>query len=193
MDKPSWSYWHKLLAYLFGILAFAAIISGIYYWQTVANLPTSYVPIVHKDPTANWKTHTNTQYGFEFKYPENLNQIQNKYVLFSASSTTLPLIVGGVLPSDGVAEKDWTTKGYEIHVTTENKSSVDTSILIKAGYTQFNGYVVDIQKVPEAAGQPEVLITDPQFPERYIVIGYNSNQNYYSVFNQILTTFKFTN
>ena len=42
---------------------------GIWWWgnqnSQVAVLPAT------PDPTANWKTYTNTQYGFEIKYPEN--------------------------------------------------------------------------------------------------------------------------
>ena len=71
--KKSWFAMHKVLGVVFLLAAAGAAVAGIYYWQTVRNLPTSYQPIVHKDPTANWKTYTNSEYGFEFKYPNGWN------------------------------------------------------------------------------------------------------------------------
>lgn len=52
--------------------------AGIWYWQK-QQLAQEVVPTFTPrpsalaDPTANWKTYTNTQYGFEFKYPDNLS------------------------------------------------------------------------------------------------------------------------
>ena len=75
--KKSWFAMHKVLGVVFLLAAAGAAVAGIYYWQTVRNLPTSYQPIVHKDPTANWKTYTNSQYSFEFKYPNNTVVLDN--------------------------------------------------------------------------------------------------------------------
>ncbi len=80
--KKSWFGMHKVLGIVFLLAAAGAAVAGVYYWQTVRNLPTSYQPIVHKDPTASWRTYTNEQYGFEFKYP-NTN-------LFKLETTGLP-------------------------------------------------------------------------------------------------------
>jgi len=51
------------------ILAVIFIGGGAYYFKQQAK------PIV-ADATANWKTYTNTQYGFSIKYPEELETIQ---------------------------------------------------------------------------------------------------------------------
>lgn len=59
----------KLLGYIFIILAGLAIVSGLYYWQvTRLEFPE---PVKHQNEAANWKTYTNTKYGFEFRYPSS--------------------------------------------------------------------------------------------------------------------------
>lgn len=45
--------------------------AGVWYWQ-ISQVPASVALPVHtekKDPMAGWKTYTDTQYGFEIKYP----------------------------------------------------------------------------------------------------------------------------
>lgn len=42
---------------------------------TLAPQPTESIPMPTPDVTANWETYTNTKYGFEFMYPQNLNYI----------------------------------------------------------------------------------------------------------------------
>jgi len=82
--KKSWFASHMILGYFFIFAVLAAAVSVMYYRQTIRSVPTYYEPIVHKDPTANWKTYTNNeQYGFEFKYPPNLqlSTLNNKVVL----------------------------------------------------------------------------------------------------------------
>jgi hypothetical protein len=70
--KKNWFSAHRILGYVFLIVVAAAIIAGMYYWQTVSNMPQNVEPPVpHQDETANWQTYTNDQYGFEFKYPND--------------------------------------------------------------------------------------------------------------------------
>jgi len=65
--KKNWFALHHLLAYvLFGLLA-VAIVAGTYIWQVSQYVQP--IDFVKHDPTANWKTYTNSQFGFEFKYP----------------------------------------------------------------------------------------------------------------------------
>jgi len=58
-----------ILGLVFLVAVAGAIVSGIYYWQTVSQIPPVAQFPVHKDEMAGWKTYTNTEYGFEFKYP----------------------------------------------------------------------------------------------------------------------------
>jgi hypothetical protein len=61
---------YKLLGILFVVLAIFAIPSFAYYWQVVEQASQYFQPVVDNDATADWKTYTNDQYGFEFKYPK---------------------------------------------------------------------------------------------------------------------------
>jgi|GEM_PF-1797879 hypothetical protein len=70
LTQKSWLARH-FLSELFGLMLAAAAFAGIYYWQTSSNLPQiNFFPVHHQQAsTTNWKTYTNSQYGFEFKYP----------------------------------------------------------------------------------------------------------------------------
>lgn len=60
-----------IILILIAIIAYA----GIWYWQK-QQVAQQVVPTVTPrviDETADWKTYTNTQYGFEFRYPSNWN------------------------------------------------------------------------------------------------------------------------
>src|SRR3989344_484157 len=67
--KKSWLSSHMILGLVFLVVVLGAIVSGIYYWQTVSQIPPVAQFPVHKDEMAGWKTYTNTEYGFEVKYP----------------------------------------------------------------------------------------------------------------------------
>ena len=68
---------NKKFAITFIILALlgAGAYAGIWYWQK-QQLAQEVVPTFTPrptDPTSDWKTYTNTQYGFSFQYPSNIN------------------------------------------------------------------------------------------------------------------------
>ncbi len=69
--KKSWLQSHMILGVVFLVVVLAAIVAGIYYWQTTREIPSFVQAPVHREPTENWKTYSNTEYGFEFKYPES--------------------------------------------------------------------------------------------------------------------------
>jgi hypothetical protein len=55
------------------IVLITVVIGGIFIWQysVLQNNPTNSLPALNQQATEDWKTYTNTEYGFEFKYPEN--------------------------------------------------------------------------------------------------------------------------
>ncbi|MBP9821887.1 MAG: hypothetical protein KBC81_00335 [Candidatus Pacebacteria bacterium] len=73
-SNPHRHFLNKKFAITLGILILlgAGAYVGIWYWQkqqtVVVATPT---PTLGADETAGWKTYVNTQYGFEFKYPNN--------------------------------------------------------------------------------------------------------------------------
>ena len=73
MDQATNNWFNKnkylILGIVFLTVVIAAAVSVIYYLQ-VKNIYIDTTPIVHRDPTKDWKTYTNTGYGFEFKYPK---------------------------------------------------------------------------------------------------------------------------
>jgi len=93
---------YKILGYIFIIVVGLAIIAGLYYWQTVRQIPANIPMPVHQDATANWKIYTNTQYGFEMKIPQNLTATngssdpKNTDLVFFNSPETTALI--GTIP-----------------------------------------------------------------------------------------------
>jgi len=89
---------------LIGIVVLAGAAYGwmkLYPSSPVALESASPLPTASADATAGWKTYTNTQYGFEFKYPETteLTDSQFTYQIWDISATK---IVGGNLRIDSV-------------------------------------------------------------------------------------------
>jgi hypothetical protein len=56
------------------IVLITVVIGGIFIWQysVLQNNPTNSLPAVNQQATEDWKTYTNKEYGFEFKYPSEL-------------------------------------------------------------------------------------------------------------------------
>ena len=74
IPKKSWFSAHHALGYIFLFTAVAAIVAAFYYNQTIKQMPQAVDLPVHKDATANWKTYTNAEYGFEMKLPPGWTQ-----------------------------------------------------------------------------------------------------------------------
>ncbi|HEX9503252.1 MAG TPA: hypothetical protein VF974_02925 [Patescibacteria group bacterium] len=63
-----------ILAEVLGIAVVIALGATAYYWQATSSPLPKFEPVKHKqNSTANWKTYTNTEYGFSFKYPNDFN------------------------------------------------------------------------------------------------------------------------
>ncbi|OGM97971.1 MAG: hypothetical protein A2735_02275 [Candidatus Yanofskybacteria bacterium RIFCSPHIGHO2_01_FULL_41_21] len=76
-SSPEPKHLPKLVTWVVLILALGFVgYAGIWYWQDQQvgeDYPVLFTPrpSATPDPTADWKTYTNTQYGFEFKYPND--------------------------------------------------------------------------------------------------------------------------
>ncbi len=143
------------------------------------------------DETAGWKTYTNTEYGFEFKYPNN-------WAVSESQKRSLPYLVFIVLaPKDiiedvggffSVAVGDETENQFSSFVTQRGDyyviSKTDTSI----GNKRATLYVFGRN---DSSEQVKVVIVQR---EGYLLKFSNGGiSNYGDIFNEILPTFKFTN
>lgn len=74
VDSHKSFFMRHLLAEILGIVLAGAVLAGgyFYYASTTEPIPETKVPVhVEKDPTVDWQTYTNAEYGFEFKYPKD--------------------------------------------------------------------------------------------------------------------------
>lgn len=198
--KKNWFAVHWILGVVFLLAVAGAAVAGVYYWQTVRNIPQSVTLPVHTekvDPTANWKTYTNDQYGFEFKYPANLYDDSDE-LAFRIKSSPLKIAGGGGVKPDGVEGKDWAL-GYEISIAKQDTKDVN---LVSQGEYK----VTKVDNLPgiEAydisgdvpSGGPTIYIKNPKVPNSFILAGYGNgltdSTEVDRIFYQILSSFKFT-
>src|SRR4029079_1203934 len=165
---------HHLVGYLFLFAVLAAATSVIYYWQTVKQIPVTTEPLLHRDPTANWKTYTNEQYGYQFKYPPTLYTNDEERVFWMNSSNLTIADGGGALP-EGIEGKDW-VHGYEIFVFKREVKNVD---LISKGEYQVRKLNLNKLEAYQISGDvpssgPDISIRNPENLNSYIEVGYNN-------------------
>jgi hypothetical protein len=64
------SFFHRhIMAEVVAILLIAATISIVYYISSDLPKADTYTPVIRSQSSNTWKTYTNSQYGFEFRYP----------------------------------------------------------------------------------------------------------------------------
>jgi hypothetical protein len=176
-----------------------------YVWQYQSNLASQEIAPTYTsraDSMVDWKTYTNTEYGFEFKYPASLYNKTDKYGPIALESTPLRLLMGGALPNDaGIKGKDYTNDGYRIFATTreKNKVVIDLTTSVPDSYTstKINIPGAVAYRIDDTGGVtcgPQVLINAPAVPDKYVELGYCAQTDYPvdPLFNQILSTFKLT-
>lgn len=176
-----------------------AACGGIWWWANHPLVSPHPVASPTLDPTADWKTYTNTEYGFEFKYPNDLYTEENEYAfrLKSSPRELYEIYDGGGARPEGVEGKDW-VRGYTISVRKKDVNNIslisedEDYQVIKLNYSNIEAYEIRA----DVPGTPPVYIKNPHIPNSFIEMGYgngleNSNEAE-KVFDQILSTFKFT-
>lgn len=176
------AYWIIYVVFLFvGILVGVGGILG-YQKLSINTQPipiSSLTPEATPDPTAGWETYTNTEYGFSFKYPKTAT-----FEITNATDTEFNMTLSNL-----------TGVKYEELVIFVGKTWADTN----ASADSVSNYTVDglnayREDLPSGQNPPQSLV-------------YVKNNNYYytiqqtkdlsdpeieGIFNQILSTFKFT-
>lgn len=159
------------------VLIVVTLIGGAYYFGKVSNKSSVVVesPKVSADPTANWKTYTNAKYDYKFVYPEKWN--------------------GPVV----------TRKGDEnsLDVVNFTSSFNDSSVTIyieKPNTQNFEGeeYILDGNKKGvrvQTSPTHEIVVVKLENYDLVIDFEYTGTDKVDAklIFDQILSTFKFTN
>ncbi|MFA5990766.1 MAG: hypothetical protein WC794_00775 [Candidatus Doudnabacteria bacterium] len=199
--KPK--YWAIIL-----LGAVAICVSALYFAKQPAQ---DYGPIVinHKavksptpaNETNNWKTYSNSEYGFEFEYPSTLNKYSDSNSLIILQSTPKQLVLGDPARIKGVDGVDFYTDGYEFIFNILDKTEFDRSIKTST-YDITKLYFPNIQATRyDETGAitfgPVVAITN--LPDKMITASYAEQcdktcnlEDVDKIFNKILLTFKFT-
>ncbi len=195
-DKlKSWWTAHHVLAYIVLGLLVLAIASVVLYLQVNKSVPEYQAPEHHTNTNssvpADWKTYSNTQYGFEFKSPDQLNPLSvNGSVNVKGKGYTTLQVVNGLNPSITIV-KNWMDQNSDPY--TLKVSSSEESI---------GGITWDFFYDP-AGGKPGCDMTVAQtkistgilrveiFDETHCP-GDPKQQPSANLLKQILSTFKFT-
>jgi len=157
---------------LIGVLVILIGIGGYFVLKEKQSPVVQQVPITSAGEIANWKTYTNTQYGFEFKYPET----------YSYNETT---------------NNNWFPNSFEINMYDSNHAGFSLFInqpasgggdcdAVKRSIVNING--INMEKADAygflsysfKSGKNEFIFATLNFYESLVLV------------DQILSTFKFT-
>lgn len=157
--------------------------------------------------TKNWQIYKNDQFGFELRYPRNLYFMKEKGMLLSVQNSPLPLELGGMVP-EGAEGKDFVTQGYAFYITLKDKQDIEKEISDKYNYiveefslSHIATKVIRYEYTSGISRGPSVAIPHPKLTSKYIIVSYLAlcdEDNICTIpqveqiYNQILSTFKFT-
>jgi hypothetical protein len=164
---------------------------------TIPTSPVTATPTI--DPTANWKTYTNKEYNLTIKYPSDA-----KLRISQSESNDKMLLVAFDSPN-AVFDRLFKSGGYSFEISMQTQKNFNTlneyllfqkehsmyeEVLPKT-YNNVNGYTFKNDK-----GYSGLNFTYRGFVaknnELYYTINYFTDDSV-DMFNQILSTFKFTN
>lgn len=172
--------------------------------QTLVPTTNNLQPSITPDPTLNWKTYTNTKYNFSFRYPSNFGNegtISGPYSIKSSDSVGImsfsdpdTIREGTDAPFDGFSiyyVEDLNAQSFEEFLSNE-KTSMDNAAY--ASMTGAKRILLDNKGVAFVNDTRGYYYYPLNSDQNVLVLAYiQKDNNFRSIFNQILSTFKFTN
>lgn len=154
---------------------------------------------------ANWKTYTNTQYGFEFKYPQNFSEkstldvdvagVQNPVVSLAEPMATGFIMTGGIYANAGSMSPQQFIKTF---FNKNNTDAIGNPIDPELKNITFTNQVLNgnsvtmiqgLQTVRGALGPAAIITKDDN---TFFFISEDSSEDETQILDQILSTFRFT-
>lgn len=180
----------------------ATLIAGFFYFQNMQlrselqkNLPSSTpTPIATPDETADWKTYTEVNYKFSFRYPKDIELNKNECISLRIVG---PTQTGETEPFDGLYLNfcPKTLEDQTIDQWIEKDLSGGGEITTPKTKISLNAYTAYTYELTGELRQKNIVIQSPISKTQIILITDitqdPTNQGYEKLVNQILATFKF--
>jgi predicted small lipoprotein YifL len=200
MPKRKSPFVFIILLFFLVTLAAAGYYGYLYWQETNKKAPsptTEPTPVETTDPTADWKTYTNTKYGYSFKHPSSWDT----YTIGESAEGTL--IIGPQEKVDKVRQMQGNFGGGTFLVLTLN---IKTEVVERKSneYEQVTSKPISINNINGTKFDINIIQDEPGFnkgdkitsvvvkkDDIYIQIDL-LDQTYKDIFDQILSTFKFT-
>lgn len=195
---PASKNWRKVAFSVLGILLALGSFSYLgyqYAQKQIARAPSTSVPtplpsitsVKEYDPTANWRTYTNTKYGFSIKYPldkgfEINEELQNS-IFIAAPQSDYGLVISIDKNPEVLNLMDWLRKQDFASIQINGKPLKFSDLTIT------NKTVAEYSGLEVSGPIPSYILISSQ-DKKYIfkISGYTLEEK---LFNQILSTFKF--
>jgi hypothetical protein len=176
IEHPEKSFLMRhIVAEVLGVAFVIALGSVGYYWQTTRIETPVFEPIKHEDSTANWKTYTNTELGIEFKYFKDL--IVSDFINKDFKGVYIEF------PSGSIANYS-ESSFYDVYVNLKEKYG-GVKTLIEVNGKTYEKWRQDIYAV-----EAYTVVFTPYKALSFQNIGKTPSD--LEIFDQILSTFKFT-
>ena len=212
-EPPKDNHWITIVSMAMFVLLSLTAVAFLYYQnQQLKSMLASYqtpvvspTPTATTDPTANWKTYSNSTYVFSLKYPSNLTQGSNGSV--SGPFTGTKKVIEGFADQSTVREgTDAAFDGFTLWATTDTRTAsfdkyLDNELVAMSGSPFVTNKNLTKTRL-NISGITGYFIESSQTITYYYILSPDSktvivfsriyaNPSFLPAFDQILSTFKF--